>query len=210
MTEKTWLTKGLRHERRNVLREGQKKTEKTWLTKGLRPLSGIFWLGLWILRRKRPDLRRDCDGWRVTTKLIIRNPRRKRPDLRRDCDVNSSIHNASFVVWDGKDLTYEGIATCRFRAGLIGVSDFADGKDHLRRDCDSNNNHRIRTSTACDGKGLTYKGLRHWLTSHNIILFSSDGKTWLTRGLRRNWTECIMPQTATEKTTYEGIATDDV
>jgi hypothetical protein len=47
----------------------------------------------------------------LSVKISLCLERRKRPDLRRDCDAPSWGRELIFCLLDGKDLTYEGIAT---------------------------------------------------------------------------------------------------
>ncbi len=47
-------------------------------------------------RRKRPDLRRDCDPRQYLLLNSNSSHRRKRPDLRRDCDSRTCSTDSSF------------------------------------------------------------------------------------------------------------------
>jgi len=61
-------------------------------------------------RRRRPDLRRDCDQG-LRRQGLRREGWRRRPDLRRDCDAGNSFNFRQCSPKDDEDLIYEGIAT---------------------------------------------------------------------------------------------------
>jgi len=66
---------------------------------------------------------------------VGKKSRRKRPDLRRDCDAASLSAVSSSVIIDGKDLIYEGIATLSMMSSIRGWRHGRKRPD-LRRDCD--------------------------------------------------------------------------
>jgi len=133
-------------------------------------------------RRRRPDLRRDCDSATNSAIDFTGAFRRRRPDLRRDCDIEENSPLYIFIImttktWftkglrlghctvlnimtiDDEDLIYEGIATSAFGPNdSISFNSWRRRPD-LRRDCDTSSTVWHSINFTIDDEDLIYEGI---------------------------------------------------